>query len=551
MFHADLATVRHYHRLSKHLPERYAPGPGQLDWATQPDPFRRFAGCRLIPLPFARHGGARYQQLYQPTTPPAMLDRATLGALLELGLGLSAWKEWEGNRWSLRNHPSSGNLHPTEGYVVLLQPIDTELVPGVYHYAPCEHALECRATLGPDGQAALWGLFPHTPALLGLSSIHWREAWKYGERAFRYCQLDTGHAAAALAFAGRVAGWPVHLVAGASDNAIAALCGLDRERDFHMAEQEHPDLLLALTPDCHHLPARCDVTQVRKALGDAAWHGQANPLSTSHVSWHALEQVVDSTSGAQGWPVAHSTASCQASPSVGTNDPDAVMAIRLRRSAAGMDGSSPMSQAAFRQLLARLMPSPAAPWIALPFDPAISLLLFVHHVEGMSPGLYLLPRAAGHAEALRQAMDSPHLHWHPVSDAPLSLICLSQDTDWRDAARMLNCQQDIAADGAFAVAMLADFDHALQQGAPNYRRLFWECGLLGQILHLEAEAAGLAGTGIGCFYDDLLHRIIGLDVDAEQWQSLYHFTIGGREEDRRLRTIPAYAHLDREQEASS
>ena len=37
--------------------------------------------------------------------------------------------------------------------------------------------------------------------LVGLSSIHWREAWKYGERAFRYCQHDVGHALAAIGIA--------------------------------------------------------------------------------------------------------------------------------------------------------------------------------------------------------------------------------------------------------------------------------------------------------------------------------------------------------------
>ena len=42
-----------------------------------------------------------------------------------------------------------------------------------------------------------------------------------------------------------------------------------------------------------------------------------------------------------------------------------------------------------------------------------------------------------------------------------------------------------------------------------YRRLFWECGLIGQVLYLEAEAAGVRGTGIGCFYDDAGARDAG------------------------------------------
>ena len=80
-----------YHRRTKHAPNRYALGPAFLDWESQPDPFRRFAGARLVELPlgydrpspgFDELGGA-------PVRP---LDAGTLGLFLELGLGLSAWK---------------------------------------------------------------------------------------------------------------------------------------------------------------------------------------------------------------------------------------------------------------------------------------------------------------------------------------------------------------------------------------------------------------------------------------------------------------------------
>jgi hypothetical protein len=61
------------------------------------------------------------------------------------------------------------------------------------------------------------------------------------------------------------------------------------------------------------------------------------------------------------------------------------------------------------------------------------------------------------------------------------------------------------------------------------------------MLYLGAEAAGVRGTGIGCFYDDVMHRALGLA--DRTWQSLYHFTIGGPLEDPRLVTLPPYAHL--------
>ncbi len=62
--------------------------------------------------------------------------------------------------------------------------------------------------------------------------------------------------------------------------------------------------------------------------------------------------------------------------------------------------------------------------------------------------------------------------------------------------------------------------------------------MIGQALYLEAEAAGIRATGIGCFFDDEMHRLLGLE--GQEWQSLYHFTAGGAVEDQRLTTLPPY-----------
>ena len=108
----------------------------------------------------------------------------------------------------------------------------------------------------------------------------------------------------------------------------------------------------------------------------------------------------------------------------------------------------------------------------------------------------------------------------------------------------VSCHQDIAADGAFSLGMIADFgDTVRANGAWWYRRLFWEAGMLGQVLYLEAEAAGVRGTGIGCYFDDAFHDLLGLKTD--RFQDLYHFTLGGPVEDTRLQSHPPYAHLKR------
>ena len=102
-------------------------------------------------------------------------------------------------------NPSSGNLHPTEAYLAWQA--------GVFHYAADAHALERRGALAP----AVWDEWAAGGLLIGLTSIHWREAWKYGERAYRYCQHDVGHAIGALRFAAALLGWRAALLPRWSD----------------------------------------------------------------------------------------------------------------------------------------------------------------------------------------------------------------------------------------------------------------------------------------------------------------------------------------------
>jgi nitroreductase len=158
----------------------------------------------------------------------------------------------------------------------------------------------------------------------------------------------------------------------------------------------------------------------------------------------------------------------------------------------------------------------------------------------MAPGLYWLARGAAAQSELAQGLREDFL-WQRASDE-LPLYRLLEG-DARGLAGFLSCGQDIAADGCVALAMLARFDAALEQGAWRYPRLYWECGQIGQLLYLEAEAAGLSGTGIGCYFDDSVHEL--LEMADSRWQSLYHFTIGRALWDERLTTLPAYPELRR------
>ena len=137
-----------YHERSKHHLHRYARSSGYLDWESQPDPFRTYQGAPSIELPLsATKLTIPYDDLYRPgAAAPSPMSLETLGCLFELSLGLSAWKQHGSARWALRCNPSSGNLHPTEGYVVATSVPGAS--PGLYHYVSRDHLLERRAAIG-------------------------------------------------------------------------------------------------------------------------------------------------------------------------------------------------------------------------------------------------------------------------------------------------------------------------------------------------------------------------------------------------------------------
>jgi hypothetical protein len=210
--------------------------------------------------------------------------------------------------------------------------------------------------------------------------------------------------------------------------------------------------------------------------------------------------------------------------------------IRQRRSLLACDGRTSIPAERFYRMLARVMP---VSWDAIPWEPRIHFGLFVHRVEGIDPGLYALARDPAKVETLKSAMHA-HFAWEAPPGCPEGLpLYLLERGDARELATQVSCRQEIAGEGAFSLGMLAEYQPSLVAHGPwFYRRLFWEAGAIGQVLYLEAEAAGVRATGIGCFFDDPVHKVFGFRDLA--FQSLYHFTVGGAVDDPRLTTLPAY-----------
>ena len=511
----DLQTVFNYHETTKHSQQRYARSLGYMDWSTQPDPFRNYNGTRSIELPLSFDNATPPYHLLDSDLPPAPLLGQSLSQLLQFSMGIAAYKESGGGSWAVRCNASSGNLHPTESYLVL-PPMMKNDKTSVHHYTPKNHGLE----LLNEFDTSFWNNLPENSFLLGLSSITWREVWKYGERAFRYTQLDAGHAWQSLVVSAKMLGWKITRLDSVSDSDIDTLFGLKQEGRFF--ERENADMLFVISKES--VDSTIDVDDLLEQVS-LKFSGVANKLSKSMQSWDIIPAIEDSTSIMQIPQNNVIKSDIQRAPTQESKN-----IILNRRSIHIMHkDTSLITKDEFHTVLSSVNGSLDSK------ENSAHLAIFVHRVEEYDSGLYILVRNDRDLESLELNMHDDFL-WKRTE---LENLYFLESRDFKLASKSISCNQDIASDGAFSMGMLCNFSEQLQShGAHRYKELYWECGMIGQELYLESTSLGLSGTGIGCFLDDAMHGLLGLKNNT--FQVLYHFTIGRGNVDSRIMTKPAY-----------
>ncbi len=366
----ELQTVFHYHETTKHSQKRYAKSLGYMDWATQPDPFRTYKGTENILLPLGLNNPTPPYSLLDENLPSAPLMKKSISQLLQFSLGIAAWKSSQGSSWAVRCNASSGNLHPTESYLVL-PPMMGNSKSTISHYAPKNHSLEIIAEFNTE----FFQTLPDESFLIGLSSISWREAWKYGERAFRYVQLDAGHAWQALVVSAKMLGWTITRIDNVSDEDIAKILGLNKKERFF--EDEKADILLIVSKE--EPSPDLDLASLLKSL-PKSYEGIANRLSPSQHKWEIIDAVEKATSLMQIPQVQEQRCRVTREPSRESKE-----VVLHRRSIHVMDKEkSLVTKEQFHTLLKSVACSLDGK------ENGAHLALFVHRVQGYAQGLYLV-----------------------------------------------------------------------------------------------------------------------------------------------------------------
>ena len=494
-----------YHQATKHNYHSVRANARYLDWHNQPNPFRTYEGATTILLPpdpgfpdtgtFAAMAALEENAKLSAEDPHErregiQLDLKWLSRFLWHSMAVSAWKKVPGSgaRYSLRVNPSSGNLHPTETYIALRS--FTGMEDGFYHYRADLHAVELRSRGGWTQHLARALEIPRASEsllIVGLTSIFWREAWKYGDRAYRYCCHDLGHATMSLLLSGRALGLPGGAVAHFSDARLARELGLAESDEAPMAflvfQAENTSIGLPTPP----------VQSIA---------GIPNELSAEEVRYDLLLGIHASTvlpdpSGPLP-RVSRAASEIAARHSLLLDAPrDASLGptVRRRRSALDFDARTPpMEHRELDQLLDFATRDWCADWRGnFKGEPAlgergsdlVTLYLYIHRVRDCEPGVYRWDQANRKLERLHLA-------------------------NVQRVAAYLSLEQSLAGNSCFTISMIADLDEAARVfGNRGYRYAYFDAGAIGQRLYVGAQALGWNATGIGAFYDDDVHRYLG------------------------------------------
>jgi SagB-type dehydrogenase family enzyme len=516
----NLQMVYTYHNETKHSQQRYARSLGYMDWATQPNPYRTYTDTKKVQLPLSfENNTLEYSQIFNQVNPiSAPLCKEAISQFFQFSLGLAAIKEYGDQSWALRCNASSGNLQPSEAYIISNEIAGIE--DGFYHYCPQNHELELLSKVNEKLT------LPNNSFLVGLSSIVWREAWKYGERSWRYTQLDCGHALKALEISASILGWKIEVI-NTKDSELQDLLGFEQAHRYVPEERELADMLILVS--ALNNPAsieNIDIKPIRLSL-EETYRGKANQLSVDWHNWEILEKIENATLSDDLNTKKYINNIYEINP-YRTPSNLAKDIVLKRRSAQMMNKDDcTISKKEFETIIGSVKSNTSA----------VHLVIFVHSVQEIDSGLYILLRNKNHKKQLQTLLKESFL-WEKVDTNAGELYKL-EEGDFKFLAKAISCNQDIASDGAFTLGMLAEFINQLETyGASRYKQLYWDCGAIGQQLYLETTSLGLSATGIGCFLDDILHGVIGLKTN--HFQSLYHFTIGRGLIDNRLSTKKPY-----------
>jgi SagB-type dehydrogenase family enzyme len=474
-----------YHEETKHSYESVYRSRHFLDWANQPQPFKRYLGLEAISLPTelpvtqmpALLALSLPVEMAVTTPVPTLAD---LAYVLFYAAGVTKRRFYPGHGEMLfRAAACTGALYHIDLYLSVCDILGLQA--GLYHFDPHDFALrllrqgDYRRVLveasGDDPE------LQEAPVIIMGSDTFWRNAWKYRARAYRHSFWDAGTILANLLAAAHARTLPAHLTLGFADAPVNTLLDMDTGREVTL-------FLVGLGTGAALLPAAPPIEPL---------HLEVAPLSPEEFDYPAIRIMhaassLESPDDAAEWRSAALEAAFPPAtgelfslyPDTVASQPAAALEDVIRRRGSPRQfAHQPLSLVQLSNVLVLATQPIPADCLATSGRRLNDLYLIVHAVDGLPSGAYVF-----HSE--HQALE------------------LLQAGDFRQQAGELALGQELAADASVVVFCLCDVLALLERfGNRGYRVAQLEGGILGGRMYLAAYAQGFGATGLTFFDDDV------------------------------------------------
>jgi SagB-type dehydrogenase family enzyme len=486
-------AARHYHEVTKHSYTSIRSDPHRLDWENRPLPYKIYPAAGAIALPRELHlsampvtdaiAGDSDESATADSSAATIDDRPlhleALTRILFCGDGLTRSRSVNGEAYHFRAAASAGALYPIEIYLAATEV--EALDPGLYHFSPAD--LKLRGLRRGDWRedlaraAAMHPALSAAPAVLVLTAIFWRSAWKYRARAYRYCFWDAGTILANLLAAANAEGIATEIITAFEDVVVERLIDVDGEREGVIC-------LVALGRTLTTAQSPAYTAMAPKSTPLAPIGLDTVPLSARETAYDDLTKIHRASRLESIHEVrAHAAASfgIDAAPVAA----ESIVPVELPPADAMGLGETILRRGSTRTFaresitaeeLASIMATSKAP-LHFDFPSVVECYLIINDVDSIASGAYYYRREVGSFELLKRG-------------------------DFRGEAGYLCLEQPLGADCSALICYMADLNRVIDAlGSRGYRDAHLEAGTLGGRAYLAAYSLGRGATGL-TFYDD-------------------------------------------------
>jgi SagB-type dehydrogenase family enzyme len=433
-------------------------------------------------------------------------DIENLVEILFFSAGITRELKYPYGKYYMRAASATGALYPIELYVVC-DDISPNLVAGVYHFSPADFSLTqirkgrykryLSATANnPD--------IANSAITIIVTSLAWRNAWKYQARSYRHWFWDSGVIAANLLATTHAMGLPTRIIMGFLDDNINELLCLEEQREAAIAMAA---IGAGLSKDTiarggqqselgkiSHLP----IPNIR-ALSERGemnypeiWElNRASKLTSKQEieEWisdaHRHHQLLSTTSR-------HSQENGTNNDNViiipneleeGINNSRSLKETILWRGSSRKFARTDISLSALKTIL--FSSSRGVPMdIFRDGNSLIDIYFIANGVDGLTPGAYFYNRKASAA--------------YPNT----SIDKIREIASSRNISRYLCLGQSLFGDASVVFFLMTDLQSVLRSmGNRGYRASQFEAGIIAGKIYLSAYALGIGASG-STFFDD-------------------------------------------------